>query len=495
MLGTTPTKDFSNEIAFQQHSAISLEKPPPPEIVESHFNPEKTNFLAVPNILKTAISPEDVKHPQKFDIVVPAAELCSALSPLKVLSITEELKIEENVNNNEVFYPCEDSEKAEVKEDASMPLSNDTIVVTQNNTETLAFSIFQPVLGTPIHTESLESKAEIVPEESNNTNDKVYMDSVVGETKSECVSIINSTETSGNSSPVLDEMDDIQKKIHSFHTENIQILKIRNKKQPKEKRKKVNLNFDLSVSADNQTVEVKLKTDNICESVKVLESDKVVDSSAETSQCVSITVTPENSNTGVLGEADEGSISQYSVLQPTPEIERALLSQVELEQQSNETIGQSEKEDPDFTEITNNNFPSTNLFSDSFRMKPFTEETQKSTEASASIPDINVIKNAIDMTTNLDSSVFKDGTVLNSEDEYKNVQEILSRVNQMDSRNSVLLSGVLKDTNHSVSNEVTTPTKMFLGRSNDPRLNPPPVEIPKPVRRKVSTRILFSIIL
>lgn len=488
MLGNTPTKDFNNEIAFRQHSAISLERPPPPETVESHFNPEKTNFLGVPNI---ATCPEEVKQPQKLDIVVPAAELCLALSPVKVLSIPEEIKLEENVNNNEVFHPSEDNEKAEVKEDASMPLSNDTMVVTQSNTENLVFSIFQPVLNTP--TESLESKAEIVPEESSNTNDKVYVDSVVGETKSECVSVINSTETSGNSSPVLDEMDDIQKKIHSFHTENIQILKIRNKKQPKEKRKKVNLNFDLSVSADNQTVEVKLKTDK--ESV-VLESDKAaysVDSSAETSQCVSITVTPENSNTEMLVEPDEGSIGPYSVRLPSPEVERALLPQVEPEQHSNETTDQSEKEDPDFTEITTNIFPSTNLFSDSFRMKPFTEESQKSTEASASIPDINVIKNAIDMTTNLETSVFKDGTVLNSDDEYKNVQEILSRVNQMDSRNSVLLSGVLKDTNHSVSNEVTTPTKLFQGRSNDPRLNPPPVEIPKPVRRKVSTHILLSI--
>lgn len=70
-----------------------------------------------------------------------------------------------------------------------------------------------------------------------------------------------SADTSGNSSPQRDEMDDIQKKIHSFHTENIMILKSRNKKPPKEKRKKVNLNFDLNMVDDQ--ISIQLRTNEL----------------------------------------------------------------------------------------------------------------------------------------------------------------------------------------------------------------------------------------
>lgn len=97
-----------------------------------------------------------------------------------------------------------------------------------------------------------------------------------------------SADTSGSSSPQRDEMDDIQKKIHSFHTENIQILKSRNKK-PKEKRKKVNLNFDLNMVDDRISIQLRTENDNGSKSPEING-----DVHEEFSDDVKFNISPEN---------------------------------------------------------------------------------------------------------------------------------------------------------------------------------------------------------
>lgn len=126
------------------------------------------------------------------------------------------------------------------------------VVVNNNNLE-LEQNMYNKVVPMEIDTTVImQSKIELNEniqeiKGTESPNDKVHSS--------------QSADTSGNSSPQRDDMDDIQKKIHSFHTENIQILKSRNKKPPKEKRKKVNLNFDLNMVDDQISIQLRTEDD------------------------------------------------------------------------------------------------------------------------------------------------------------------------------------------------------------------------------------------
>ncbi|XP_077285218.1 SET domain-containing protein upSET [Arctopsyche grandis] len=363
-------------------------------------------------------------------------------------SSTDNLKSHSNteaVNDGEYIKEHIETEvvASPIKKDENLSIENDKTSILSD----LKFNLsqFSKIKG---NKGKIDSKDDACLENMSSNIDS--HDLVSRDVKSEPVSNINSAETSGNSSPVLDDIDDIKKKIHSFHTENIQILKIRNKKQPKEKRKKVNLNFDLCV-LDDQTVGVKLKS----EREPMMETPRIEIKPFE-----------------VLNkESPETPSRPLEPCKTTPD--RTLADSAPSKEFFPSASFQTDNSGVSTENIA---FKCASLYSDSFTEEPNPTVSQ--------MPDINVIKNAIDMTIG-----FKSNSISNSVDEYKNVQEILSHVNQMDSRNSVLLSGLLRDTNRSTSSDLATalsPSKMFIGRLNDPRLNPPPAEAPKPIRRKLS---------
>lgn len=338
----------------------------------------------------------------------------------------------------------------------------------------------------------------------------------------------HSADTSGNSSPQRDEMDDIQKKIHSFHTENILMLKSRNKKPPKEKRKKVNLNFDLNMVDDQ--ISIQLRTD---EDVNGGRDDgsgvSGIDIAIETiplpdPQSIPLPNIPPPGADGktqrtveINGDLHNDDDSVQLVLMdhiplppvetiPLPDPQSIPLPAMPLPDETTKPLASPVVSTPLLTENADtgspivsvekplvlenslsftSRFSSTGLFSGIFsNINPsFNIDNQ----INDNVPNMQIIKSAIDRTTSLDSKMF-DKETISSADELKNVQEILSRVNNMDSNNSVLLSGVLNVSEAVGSTSLTlnsSPTKAFFSRVNDPRLNPPPADKPKPLRRKV----------
>lgn len=375
--------------------------------------------------------------------------------------------IDEGSNNMKLLCPTENEDSnceemiCENKEINIPPEKCEAVV--NNETSELVLSDLKFNLS---HFSKLKGKMDSKDDAClENSSAKESHDLVTRDIKSEPVSNINSAETSGNSSPVLDDIDDIKKKIHSFHTENIQILQIRNKKQPKEKRKKVNLTFDLCVLAD-QTVGVKLKSEKEMNDTLNIENNP----------CPKDLPLSETSSRGL---DHSKPVSEMSVNDVSAKAQNPIVN--------NSTVYPAENSPVPVPVESHAGFKCAPLFSGSFKGEPNPSISQ--------MPDINLIKNAIDMTTSLDIG-FKSSNASSSVDEYKNVQEILSHVNQMDSRNSVLLSGVLRDTNRSIVPETNTAPHMapktFVGRPNDPRLNPPPVEAPKPIRRKVSLLMISN---
>ncbi|XP_072940916.1 uncharacterized protein upSET isoform X2 [Epargyreus clarus] len=366
------------------------------------------------------------------------------------------------INNNNV-------ELDEIGYNKVVPMEIDTTVITQSKIE------------------SNENSNEVKGIES--PNDKVNSS--------------QSADTSGNSSPQRDEMDDIQKKIHSFHTENILFLKSRNKKPPKEKRKKVNLNFDLSMVDDRISIQLRTENDS---GTKTSEMNGDVHEETHSHDDGKI-VSPENIplppvETIPLPATETIPLPQEPIpvlavpppetiplpegpMKPAKTIIVPSVSTPVVEKEPPE----EEPERPTVLESTatlpfSTRF-STGLFSGIFsNMSSFKLDSP----INENIPNMSIIKSAIDRTTSLDNSLFdKDKTA--PVDELKSVQEILTRVNNMDSNNSVLLSGVLKGSTKASplpAPESPKPSKSYCARANDPRLNPPPTEKPKPVRRKLS---------
>lgn len=303
-----------------------------------------------------------------------------------------------------------------------------------------------------------------------------------------------SADTSGNSSPQRDEMDDIQKKIHSFHTENIMILKSRNKK-PKEKRKKVNLNFDLNMVDDQ--ISIQLRTEN--EKSPDINGDLQDDMSDE----MKCHVSPENiplppvesiplpapENIPLPKEPSPMPMIQPPETIPLPEepmkpskpVRVASPSPVYEEKEKPFSLDRPSVLETSTLPFTSR-FSSTGLFSGIFSniSQQFNVDS-----INDNVPNMSIIKSAIDRTTSLDSGLF-DKESISQSDEMRSVQEILTRVNSMDSNNSVILSGVLKSSNKAslASSPVSKPAR--LQARTDPRLNPPTVDKPKPIRRKVS---------
>ncbi|CAK1553453.1 unnamed protein product [Leptosia nina] len=321
------------------------------------------------------------------------------------------------------------------------------------------------------------------------------------ESPSEKIQSSQSADTSGNSSPQRDEMDDIQKKIHSFHTENIQILKSRNKKPPKEKRKKVNLNFDLNMVDDQ--ISIQLRTDD--SSKADINGDIHDDTNSH--EDMKMLVSPENiplppvesiplpapETIPLPEETDPMPIVPPPETIPLPEEPMNPTTPLQTCPESPTKPSEQDAEQPSVLESTvpfSTRFSSTGLFSGIF--SNMSHSFKVDSPINENIPNMSLIKSAIDRTTSLDSSIF-DKDSITPVDELKSVQEILTRVNNMDSNNSVLLSGVLKSSNkESLLGEPAPavsparPNKPYCPRTNDPRLNPPPVDKPKPVRRKLS---------
>ncbi|KAM3961913.1 SET domain-containing protein upSET isoform 2-T2 [Aphomia sociella] len=310
-----------------------------------------------------------------------------------------------------------------------------------------------------------------------------------------------SADTSGNSSPQRDEMDDIQKKIHSFHTENILILKSRNKK-PKEKRKKVNLNFDLNMVDDQ--ISIQLRTENDTNSSKSPEiNGDIHDDMSNSVHDDKMHVSPENiplppvesiplpspENIPLPEEPSPMPLIPPPEAIPLPEEPMKPIKPIRalspVDKQEEKHFSGIER--PSVLENStlpfSSRFSSTGLFSGIF--SNMYQSYNHDSPINENVPSI--IKSAIDKTASLDSSIVEKDSLV---DELKNVHEILNRVNSMDSNNSVILSGVLKSSNKSslLSSPSPKPTSKtsYCPRSNDPRLNPPPVEKPKPVRRKLS---------
>ncbi|XP_026729716.1 uncharacterized protein LOC113495265 isoform X3 [Trichoplusia ni] len=313
-----------------------------------------------------------------------------------------------------------------------------------------------------------------------------------------------SADTSGNSSPQRDEMDDIQKKIHSFHTENIQILKSRNKK-PKEKRKKVNLNFDLNMVDDQISIQLRTENDSNSKSIEI-NGDIHDEMSNSVHDDVKLHVSPENiplppvesiplpapENIPLPEEPSPMPVIPPPETIPLPEEPMKPVKAI----RPATPVESPEKVDKPFSidrpSVLENStlpfssrFSSTGLFSGIF--SNMSQSFNMDSSINENVPNMSIIKSAIDRTTSLDSSLFDKDSITRA-DELKNVQEILTRVNNMDSNNSVILSGVLNSSNKA---SLLAPSPKPLGkpycpRNNDPRLNPPPVEKPKPVRRKLS---------
>ncbi|XP_047986683.1 cell surface glycoprotein 1-like isoform X2 [Leguminivora glycinivorella] len=407
-----------------------------------------------------------------------------------------------------------------------------------------------------------------------------------------------SADTSGNSSPQRDEMDDIQKKIHSFHTENILILKSRNKKPPKEKRKKVNLNFDLNMVDDQ--ISIQLRTEK--ESSKSPEingdiHDDISNSALPAPENIPLPDDPgpippleaiplpeepmrpikkqftgnmKNSKlviNGVMHDSftigdsmalpapeniplpeDQGPLSVIPPLEtiPLPEEPRRplkarvkqMIEKEEKEALSNDTDSKSSEvngevhsevesiplpddipsleaiplpEEPmepvrvpaspsskpeektlppkDKPSVLESPLPFSSRFSSTGLFSGIFSNFSQPYDAPAADPVPSIIKSAIDRTTSLDNSIF-DKDSITGVDELKSVQEILTRVSNMDSNNSVLLSGVLQGSSGlpgaTTPHGLPGPAKPFGARASDPRLNPPPQDKPKPVRRKLS---------
>ncbi|XP_052751211.1 uncharacterized protein LOC113511814 isoform X2 [Galleria mellonella] len=301
-----------------------------------------------------------------------------------------------------------------------------------------------------------------------------------------------SADTSGNSSPQRDEMDDIQKKIHSFHTENIQILKSRNKK-PKEKRKKVNLNFDLNMVDDQISIQLRTENDTSSSKSPEMNGDTHDDMhvSPENIPLPPIESIPLPSPENIPLPEEDNLVPFIPPPEAIPLPEEPLnetkpiraISPVEITEEKHFCGIEKSLPLDSSTLPFSSRFSSTGLFSGIFsNMYPtFNHESP----INENVPSI--IKSAIDKTTSLDNNIVEKDTLV--VDELKNVHEILNRVNSMDSNNSVILSGVLKSSNKSdlLSSPSPKPTsKPYCPRTNDPRLNPPPAEKPKPVRRKLS---------
>ncbi|CAG9785241.1 unnamed protein product [Diatraea saccharalis] len=314
-----------------------------------------------------------------------------------------------------------------------------------------------------------------------------------------------SADTSGNSSPQRDEMDDIQKKIHSFHTENILILKSRNKK-PKEKRKKVNLNFDLNMVDDQISIQLRTEQDTNSKSPEI--NGDIHDDLSNSIHDDKLHVSPENiplppvesiplpapENIPLPEEPNPMPLVPPPETIPLPEEPMKPIKPIRpaspiIEKHEEKKLSSIER--PSVLETStlpfSSRFSSTGLFSGIFSNMSQSFNLDPS-PINENVPNMSIIKSAIDRTTSLDSNVFdKDSTT--PVDELKSVHEILTRVNNMDSNNSVILSGVLKSSNKSslLSTPTPKPTcKPYCPRTNDPRLNPPPVEKPKPIRRKLS---------
>ncbi|KAH9642876.1 hypothetical protein HF086_005158 [Spodoptera exigua] len=314
-----------------------------------------------------------------------------------------------------------------------------------------------------------------------------------------------SADTSGNSSPQRDEMDDIQKKIHSFHTENIQILKSRNKK-PKEKRKKVNLNFDLNMVDDQISVQLRMENDTSSKSIEI-NGDIHDDVSNSVHDDVKVHVSPENiplppvesiplpapENIPLPEEPSPMPVIPPPETIPLPE---EPMKPVKIIRPASPVVEKLDKIEKPFSidrpSVLENStlpfssrFSSTGLFSGIF--SNMSQSFNMDSSINENVPNMSIIKSAIDRTTSLDSSLF-DKDSITPADDLKSVQEILTRVNNMDSNNSVILSGVLNSSNKAslLAPSPKPLAKPYCPRTNDPRLHPPPVEKPKPVRRKLS---------
>ncbi|XP_038210672.1 uncharacterized protein LOC119831415 [Zerene cesonia] len=368
-----------------------------------------------------------------------------------------------------VDIPANNNNNLEIEETNNkvVPMEIDTTVITQSKIESNEINI---------ETKGIESP-----------NEKIHSS--------------QSADTSGNSSPQRDEMDDIQKKIHSFHTENIMILKSRNKKPPKEKRKKVNLNFDLNMVDDQISIQLRTEDDTSNRS----ESNGDIHDDANLHEDAKMLVSPENIPLPPVESIPLPAPETIPLPEETnpmpiiPPPETIPLPEEPMKPHPAQTCPESppEHEDKEIAERPtvlestvpfSTRFSSTGLFSGIF--SNMTHSFKVDSPINENIPNMSLIKSAIDRTTSLDNSIF-DKDSITPVDELKSVQEILTRVNNMDSNNSVLLSGVLKSSNKSsllaspAPASSPRPSKPYCPR-NDPRLNPPPADKPKPVRRKLS---------
>lgn len=305
-----------------------------------------------------------------------------------------------------------------------------------------------------------------------------------------------SADTSGNSSPQRDDMDDIQKKIHSFHTENIMILKSRNKK-PKEKRKKVNLNFDLNMVDDR--VSIRLRTDEASQSPE-MNGDVHAVLCPENIPLPPVESIPLPAPENIPLPEEPTPMPLVSPGPPAPEtipLPSEPMTPVKRPVSPERPV---KPDRPSVLETSplsfSSRFNSTGLFSGIFGniSQTFPEPTPApivTPVLEEAAPTMSIIKSAIDRTTSLDTGLF-DKESMSASDEMRSVREILSRVNSMDS--SAILSGVLRSSSTGAGGTlVPAPAlspratlKSFPPRVNDPRLNPPPQDKPKPIRRKVS---------
>ncbi|XP_037874913.1 uncharacterized protein LOC101737053 isoform X2 [Bombyx mori] len=381
----------------------------------------------------------------------------------------------------------EDEEPLDITRPEDIKINNNNVDLEENNYNKVVPMEIDNTMPQPKIQESIEN-----------------MDSKSIGSPSEKPNSCQSADTSGNSSPQRDEMDDIQKKIHSFHTENILMLKSRNKK-PKEKRKKVNLNFDLSMVDDQISIQLRTDAENGGKGLDI-NGDLLDDVSNSVNEDGKYSISPENIP---LPPSESVTILSPENIplpkDPSPELVMPLLETIPLpEEEPTEPvktilqIGPVEKEeknapierplvlDNNTTLPFTSRFSSTGLFSGIF--SNMSQSFNVDSQANENVPNMSIIKSAIDRTTSLDSGLF-DKESITPADELKSVQEILTRVNNMDSNNSVILSGVLKSSNKAglmAPSPAKSDAKPYCPGSNDPRLNPPPVEKPKPVRRKLS---------
>ncbi|XP_041976140.1 uncharacterized protein LOC121730960 isoform X2 [Aricia agestis] len=411
------------------------------------------------------------------------------------------------------------------------------IETTNNNNLDMEESNYNKVVPMDIDTTVI---AQTKLESNENSNEVKGLESPNDKVQSS-----QSADTSGNSSPQRDEMDDIQKKIHSFHTENILILKSRNKKPPKEKRKKVNLNFDLNMVDDQ--ISIQLRTENT--SPKTLEVNGDLHDDTNSHDDAKLHVSPENIPLPPVESTPLPPVESIPLptspeniplpeetspmpIVPPPEtipLPEEPMKPKKLVSKPKKVVSPQTKpeEKEDRPSVIDSNsavpfstrFSSTGLFSGIF--SNMSNTFKMDTSINDNIPNMSIIKSAIDRTTSLDGRLFDKDSV-SPVDDLKSVQEILTRVNNMDSNNSVILSGVLRGTTPAGTSPVRVPApvspvvagapplaavpcgvpapvspaplsqphphpvRSLCSRALDPRLNPPPVDKPKPVRRKLS---------